>query len=450
MKKVYFMIIFFTVSLLMIKINTIAEADKSLFNQGKQSWLQHNYQTAYEKLGLYRLQPYGQTAEVDYMLGTSGCRLEGLIHWGYTFLDRILYVYSSSLSNRDKEIILKQRNICFKIYHARENITSLNSIENLDNITAGAIVTGGYFQKIPGFFPNQPLSVFPIQQIISVDQDELTSRIILLGKNIEAMQKTQKNLPNFNIYITKQFIIASDKVFSTQEIDRFDQVLTNYLNFLVREYHMLTPINYITIYFTSNYYYNFINLALKLHGLYLIEGIAGYSYPIDQSIAIFTNIKQYGYGNLLHELFHLAVRGNFGDIPQWLDEGIASLYEEFNINESRFIGLPNWRGDIIKENPNKIPTLKELIKVDWFDKKFVGKNGVELPIYLAIARYFTLYMQDLGILSKVYRRFSDQSRIFISKTDSRNEAIRRIESAFHKKITEIQVDFDTWLSKSTK
>jgi hypothetical protein len=363
MKKVYFIVIFFAFSFQMIKTNTIIAADNSLLKQGRQYWKQKDYRKAYETLGLYWHQPYGQTAEVDYMLGTSGCRLEGLVQWGYGFLERILYLYSSTLSDKNKEIILYERNICFNAYHAGKNITSQNPSENLDNnITAGA--TGSaIFTKVSGFFPIQPLSIYPIQQIRSIDQEELTSRIILLGKNIEAIQKIQGIVPKFNIYIAKKFIIASDQVFSIQEINKFDQILTEYLNFLALEYHILIPTNYITIYLTSKYYYDFIKLADTLHGLYLIEGVVSYSYPVDQSIVAFTNVKQDGYGNILHELFHLTVRGNFGDIPQWLDEGIASLYEEFSISESKFLGLPNWREKIIKEYVYKIPTLEEMIKV---------------------------------------------------------------------------------------
>ena len=108
--------------------------------------------------------------------------------------------------------------------------------------------------------------------------------------------------------------------------------------------------------------------------------------------------------------------------------------------------MPNWRGSIIKEYLGEIPKLETVIKTDWFDES----NEIKLPIYSAIARYFTLYMQNLGVLKKVYQSFSDHSRILTSRVNPRNQAIRLIELAFHKKITEIQVDFNIWLSEIIK
>ena len=35
-------------------------------------------------------------------------------------------------------------------------------------------------------------------------------------------------------------------------------------------------------------------------------------------------------------------RNNFGDIPPWLDEGMASLYEVSEVSGNHILGLPNW------------------------------------------------------------------------------------------------------------
>ena len=90
MKNFRFIVVFFGAIFLMMEINAIATSDKT-FKEGKDSWLQHDYQAAYDKLSLYWDQPFGKTVEVAYMLGTSGCRLKGKMLWGKSFLEKTLY-----------------------------------------------------------------------------------------------------------------------------------------------------------------------------------------------------------------------------------------------------------------------------------------------------------------------------------------------------------------------
>ncbi|CAN5908232.1 hypothetical protein BH11MYX4_BH11MYX4_33200 [soil metagenome] len=51
----------------------------------------------------------------------------------------------------------------------------------------------------------------------------------------------------------------------------------------------------------------------------------GYYSPCERALVM--NVG-YGYGTLVHEMVHAYMGANFPDAPVWLDEGLASLYEQ--------------------------------------------------------------------------------------------------------------------------
>jgi hypothetical protein len=57
------------------------------FRRGKAAWREHRYVAAVGYLLAARAQPNGRTAELDYMLGTSGCRLSARRAWGLKYLN---------------------------------------------------------------------------------------------------------------------------------------------------------------------------------------------------------------------------------------------------------------------------------------------------------------------------------------------------------------------------
>ena len=74
----------------------------------------------------------------------------------------------------------------------------------------------------------------------------------------------------------------------------------------------------------------------------------GYYNPADH--LIMATSGRAGYGTLLHELVHALMKSDFPDAPQWLGEGLASLYERTRWTQGRLEPLPNWRMDRLREN----------------------------------------------------------------------------------------------------
>lgn len=112
-----------------------------------------------------------------------------------------------------------------------------------------------------------------------------------------------------------------------------------------------------------------------------------------------------GTGTLVHELVHALMAFDFADVPDWFNEGLASLYEQCSLGaDGRSItGHENWRLLALQRaiRANTLRPLRELIEDEHFyDESRVGLNYAQ-------ARYLMFYLQQKGLLRTYYRRFRD-------------------------------------------
>ncbi|MFT5326822.1 MAG: hypothetical protein ACI8P0_004705 [Planctomycetaceae bacterium] len=130
-----------------------------------------------------------------------------------------------------------------------------------------------------------------------------------------------------------------------------------------------------------------------------------YGYYIRTDRRIVVNIGT-GEGTLAHELAHALGHFDFPNMPEWFDEGLASLYEEADFSEDglQLNGLSNWRlNHLLSAMQNrKLGTLESLISSREIREE---KQAVEY----AHARYFCLYLQERGLLPFFYRKFRDRA-----------------------------------------
>lgn len=108
-----------------------------------------------------------------------------------------------------------------------------------------------------------------------------------------------------------------------------------------------------------------------------------------------------GGGTLVHEMVHALLRPDFPTCPDWLNEGMGSLYEQCSLQPLK--GLPNWRLPALQDAIRKkeLRSLQEMIG----DEDFYAKSAVGLNY--AQARYLMLYLQDQGHLGAFYTRLRD-------------------------------------------
>jgi len=112
-----------------------------------------------------------------------------------------------------------------------------------------------------------------------------------------------------------------------------------------------------------------------------------------------------GGGTLIHELTHALIEYDFPAVPDWLNEGLASLYEQCNSEawkRGELAGDENWRLPALQKAiaDRQLRPLRELITRDDF-------RGAQETLNYAQARYFCMYMQKRNVLIHFYASFRD-------------------------------------------
>ncbi len=108
-----------------------------------------------------------------------------------------------------------------------------------------------------------------------------------------------------------------------------------------------------------------------------------------------------GDGTLAHELTHALAHADFPSLPEWLDEGLASLHEEceFSSDGRRLLGLDNWRRTALREARQR-GSLRPLI--DLATERFATSDRATIDY--AQSRYFCLFLQQRQLLEPFYRK----------------------------------------------
>ncbi|MFO0898127.1 MAG: hypothetical protein U0836_11945 [Pirellulales bacterium] len=135
--------------------------------------------------------------------------------------------------------------------------------------------------------------------------------------------------------------------------------------------------------------------------LFADEGISVYGYYRPTERTLVMNIGTGG-GTLVHELTHALIDFDFPAVPEWFNEGLASLHEQCRFRESAdgpwIEGLPNWRLAALQEaiEQGRLGSLEQLATTSDF-------RGPQEALNYAQARYLCLYLQERGLLKKFYR-----------------------------------------------
>lgn len=194
-----------------------------------------------------------------------------------------------------------------------------------------------------------------------------------------------------------RFVLATSGPQTVAQRQRILDDLRGTAAFLERAHGLVLPDTLVTAYLVPQTY-QLQRLARDLHGIRTGERIIGYSLAADASLAAV--IPGTTTGTLHHELTHLALRRTIPDAPPWLDEGLAALYEVAERRDGRLVGLPNWRGKVIRMYAEFLPAREELLGADW--AAFDGEPFAGGPRH-AMARYLVLFLQEHGWLPAVVR-----------------------------------------------
>lgn len=153
-------------------------------------------------------------------------------------------------------------------------------------------------------------------------------------------------------------------------------------------------------------------LSKACHGFALPKEYFGYSHTGDMTL--FTRSIMGSVATARHELFHLLARTNSGDLPPWLDEGVASVLEASEWKDGALKGKLkygyNYRLEALqqaghlREISRSIPRIDALVDMGW--ERFEGLDEDPeciLALHYAVAKHFALFLQEEGRLADVLR-----------------------------------------------
>jgi hypothetical protein len=199
-----------------------------------------------------------------------------------------------------------------------------------------------------------------------------------------------------HVLVRAPFVLAGD--FSESELDRLyvDTVrpVTLALWRAFFDKHPDRPVTIVALGSEASYQ----AAAARLDG-YEPRAYAGYTQRGQRRIVL--NLAT-GRGTVAHELAHILAAFDFPEMPEWFDEGLASLHEDahFSADGLTMIGAANWRsrllGDALRNA--ELPPLAAVIASREFRGEGEGLN------YAAV-RCFCLYLQERSLLSHFYRKF---------------------------------------------
>ena len=418
---------------------------------GQQCWKEGRYRDAYTHLWRYRETPYGRAAYVDYMLGTSGCRLDDLREWGCDVLQWMLNRYA--LSEQGRSLVREELSIC-RSGNPSMTISADSVMMSASLIGASARASGKTYYWMDR---DEQFNSYPAYRVREIPNEEMEARLIPLGEKDRALHETEGRAPGFEVVVYERFALASRSGHALDMMDKMARYLERYLGFLEREYDVVLPETYVTVYMvpTSD---DLIKHAKRLHGIQVSRATFGYSFRDDMSVVVAIP-NQFLIGTIMHEFFHLAVRSNFGDIPQWLDEGMAGLYEVSKFQNDAVFGIPNWRGKVLSKLMNRRPTVRQMVVSDWFafeqieyarelqkDTEEETPPAEQMAAMLATARYFTFYLQEKGKLKSV---FQDLQKLTPGSGSGKPamDSIKILEDHLGSRIDRIDGDFLAWFKK---
>jgi hypothetical protein len=200
----------------------------------------------------------------------------------------------------------------------------------------------------------------------------------------------------FTVLIEPPFVVLGDEDPDTVR-SRAEHTVRWSVRLLEKDYFPKSPDTIIDIWLFGDET-SYLHHAKTLFG---DEPDTPYGYYSPPANALIMNIATGG-GTLVHEIVHPYVASNFPDAPPWLNEGMGSLYEACGERDGQIRGLTNWRLPGLQRaiSEDMVPTFRQL--TDLGEGPFYDDNS---GIYYAQSRYLCYYLEQKGLLRKLYHEF---------------------------------------------
>jgi hypothetical protein len=398
-----------------------------------------------------RKEVYGKNWLIDYFIAKAECGLgkpDVALDW-YNFIFK-----HYKQNDKSRKFLFREINTCSTEPQGISATTGHLGMPD-KSLLSSMIVYGGSVSGKMGPVSGCKVPPRPVENLRDISEEEMESRLFAIDQGESAIRKYRSMLSkSYHIDVSGRFIVISN---GSSALNK-EQVATTSLNlekvyrFFTKHYDLRPPDKLLAAYLLPDQN-TFQRTAELVHGIKLPFTNIGYSNITDLSLVGVCNLNQ-GLGTLYHELFHLMVRTDVGDISPWLDEGIACIYETSKLEGDVLTPkLENWRVHILEtagwEMPDKIPYLRDFIRYNWRQFDGLEANDICLAsINYAYGKHLMLYFNQLGkiplLITAVKNRnaqSSDGSVAFLSDADL-------LEQTLNSPIDTIEADFARWMEKT--
>ncbi len=269
-------------------------------------------------------------------------------------------------------------------------------------IAGPILLTGVCFLLTLGSAKDSQSSSAPRQisvDVVSPLQNDVQSRLRQLCENVAQELQTQFDR-NHTVLIRPPYVLAGDMPEEALERLHRDVVLPTERALNVGFFDT-TPTEPVTIVAFAKQA-AFHDFARRVDGR---KTDSYYGYYLKTHRRLVVNVST-GAGTLAHELTHALTHFDFPNMPEWFDEGLASVFEQSEFTEAgqRLTGTDNWRVHHVLRalHDNRLRATSDLIQ-----GRSVRANNEAIDY--AHARYICLYLQDQQLLEPFYRKLRSRS-----------------------------------------
>lgn len=417
--------------LLVIGVAIAAQAETLEHLKGL--WRAKKYEQVIPLLLAFREQPGGRTWPVDYMIGTSECRVAGRENNGVAVLTYVLSNYR--LADSARTATQQEIEFCRQTGSASHEEPAFFYVPVAGQVSSGGLVAGkgGYEVSFAKVTTSKIVA-------IPVPIEELKKRVFPIGQGDAALQSAGKRLPDAKDgVVVNGFVVLCGRGCELPP-KYVGECLVRYEGPLQSEFDIQMPTDLVTVYLASDPS-AVRDDALRLHGIDLPLGTVAYSVYEDLSLV---GMAAYGScGSLAHELVHLAIRQNFGDSPAWMEEGLASEVAVANPENKNFRFGTSWRDEMLKRHWELRPTVAQLLKMNWTNYAANDASQVnQVAAVHAMAATFIRYLDAKKKLAPVYFAMRDGRFSPASGKMRSDESI--LQQQMGMKVAEIDADFVKW------
>jgi len=391
---------------------------------------------------------------IDYLAARCACSQANLKDLGFEVFCWLLDCTPYRIPPAARGRILSQATHCgYQPARTRITISAPTGVAAAG--VAGIIVRSKAFHLLSDTYHVSPESLAvipvtssPIEVADSISLKQLAARVIPLDQFGHARERLSGVLPeDFGVETVETcepFVLVSYAHHKDTVLQHVGRELVKVNAFYELTYE-LPPIEHAIVVYLLPDAHVLREFARSYHGLKVSEYCIGYSFPRDGSIVAVSPGSRTG--TLKHELLHILLNPRFAGLPPWLEEGLASLYEESSFQDDRLLGVYGWRQRLMKEYGADTPRIEELLAMDEEAFNGVGHSLDEQAMRHAKARTLMLWIQERDRLTQVFAEFRPRCPLD-GETEPAKEPAARLARILALPESELESKFDLWFRQA--